>query len=126
MTLTWKFLFLQQQDRCRFFQWIDGLEMFDPQILLFPYDRNKSYPLHSFKCWVSPPPNPPPMTDEKKDEATTHHVHNPPAYKCGYYAELVNPPAKLDYTPFFCCPISLSIILYKRLYIFCAQNIECI
>jgi hypothetical protein len=74
--------------------------MFDPQILLFPYGRNASSPLRSFKHWVPPLPNLPPMTDEEKDEASTCHVRNPSACKCGYCAELVNPPARLDYTIF--------------------------
>jgi hypothetical protein len=56
------------------------------------------------------------MTDEKKGEASTHCVRNPPACKCGYRAELVNPPAGLDYTPFFHFLIPLSVILFKRLY----------
>jgi hypothetical protein len=73
----------------------------DRQIHLFPYDRNESSPLRSFKRWVPPPSNPPPMTDEEKDEASIHRVRNPPACKCGYRAELVNPPPGLDYTPFF-------------------------
>jgi hypothetical protein len=91
--------------------------MFDPQILLFLYDRNESSPLRSFKCWVPPPPNPPPMIDEEKNEANTHCVRNPPAYKCGYRSELVYPPTGLDYTQFFHCPIALTVILDKRLYI---------
>jgi hypothetical protein len=74
--------------------------MFNPQILLFPYNRNESSPLRSFKRWVPPPLNPPPMTDEK-DEATIRHARNPLACKCGYRVELVNPHAWLDYTPFF-------------------------
>jgi hypothetical protein len=98
---------------CRFFQWIDGPEIFDPQIILFPYDRNESSPLRSFKRWVPPPP----MADEENDEATTRHVRNPPMCKFGYRTELVNLPARLDYTLFFCCLIPLSIILFKRLYI---------
>jgi hypothetical protein len=86
---------------CRFFQWIDGLESFDSQILLFPYDRNKSSPLRSFKRWVPLPPNPPPMTNEEKDKTSTRCVRNPHACKCGYHYELVYPPTGLDYTPFF-------------------------
>jgi hypothetical protein len=109
--------FLSEQDSCRFFQWIDRPELVDRQILRFPYDRNESSPLWSFKCWVTLPPNPPPMTDEEKDKASTHHVCNSPAYKCGYRAELVNPPPGLDYTPFFYCPILLSVILDNMLYI---------
>jgi hypothetical protein len=108
---------LSEQDSCRFFQWIDGPELVDRQILLFPYDRNESSPLRSLKCWVPPPPNAPPMTDEEKDEASTRRVCNPPACKCGYRAELVNPPPGLDYTPFFHCLIPLSVILDNMLYI---------
>jgi hypothetical protein len=106
-----------EQDSCRFFQWIDGPELVDRQILLFPYDRNESSPLRSFKRWVPPPPNPPPMIDEEKDEASTRRVSNPPACKCGYRAELVNPPPGLDYAPFFGCLIPLSVILDNMLYI---------
>jgi hypothetical protein len=57
------------------------------------------------------------MTDEEKDEASTHRARNPPACKCGYRAELVNPHIGLDYTPFFRCPIPLSVILDNMLYI---------
>jgi len=99
-----------------FFQWIDPPEMFNPQILLFAYDR-KSSPYHSFKRWVPPPPNPPPMTDEEKEEATTHRVRNTPLCKCGYRSELANPPVGLDYTPFWRCPIVLSVIFYKHTFV---------
>jgi hypothetical protein len=71
--------------------------------------------LHSFKRWVSSPPNSPPMTDEEKDESSTHRVRNSLACKCGYRAKLVNPLARLDYTPFFHCMIPLSVILFKML-----------
>jgi hypothetical protein len=57
------------------------------------------------------------MIDEEKNEASTHCVRNPPAYKCGYRSELVYPPTGLDYTQFFHCPIALTVILDKRLYI---------
>jgi hypothetical protein len=109
--------FLSEQDNCRFFQWIDGPKLVDRQILLFLYDRNESSLLQSFKHWIPPPPNPPPMTDEEKDKASTRRVCNPPTCKCGYHAELVNLPLGLDYTPFFCCPITLSVILDNMLYI---------
>jgi hypothetical protein len=98
---------------CRFFQWIDGPETFDINILLFPYDRNVSSPFRSFKRWVPPPPNSPPMTDAEKDEASARRVRNPPTCKCDYRAELVNPPAGLDYTPFFRCLIPLTVIVAK-------------
>jgi hypothetical protein len=109
--------FLSEQDICRFFQWIDGPELTDWQILLFLYDRNESSLLRFFKWWVPPPPNPPSITDEEKDEASTHSVRNSHVCKCSYRAELVNPASGLDYTPFFCCSIPLSIILENMLYI---------
>jgi hypothetical protein len=90
--------------------------VFDPQILLFLYESNESSPFCSFKHWVPPPPNPPPMIDEK-DEASICCIRNPPTCKCGYRAELVYPPAGLDYTSFFGCPIPLTVILDKKLYI---------
>jgi hypothetical protein len=102
--------FLVGAGSCRLFQWIDGPELIDRQILLFSYDRNESSPLRSFKRWVPLSPNPPPMTDEEKDEASTSRARNPPACKYGYRAEL-------DYTPFFRCLISLSVILDNILYI---------
>jgi hypothetical protein len=83
--------------------------MWNPQILLFPYDRNQYFLYHIFKRWVPPAPYPPPMTDEEKEEAITHHVQNPLFWKCGYRSELANPPTGLDYTPFWCCPIPLLV-----------------
>jgi hypothetical protein len=93
---------------------IDGPQTFDINILLFPYDRNESYPFRSFECWVPPSPNLPPMTDTEKDKASVRHVCNPPACKCGYRAELVNPPTGLDYTLFFHCLIPLTVIVAKE------------
>jgi hypothetical protein len=117
--LTFTSFFLVKQDMCRFFQWIDEPETFDINILLFPDDRNESYLFRSFKRWVPPPPNPPPMIDAEKDEASARRVHNSPVCKYGYRAELVSLPVGLDYTPFFHCLIPLTVILAKRLYIFC-------
>jgi hypothetical protein len=54
------------------------------------------------------------MTNAEKDEASVRRVHNPPACKCGYHAELVNSPAGLDYTSFVHCPIPLTVILAKE------------
>ncbi|TVU41699.1 hypothetical protein EJB05_15242, partial [Eragrostis curvula] len=54
-----------RSDECFFFQWIDGQEMYDPRILLFPWNQ-KSYEYKNFKRWVPPPPNPPPMTNDEK------------------------------------------------------------
>jgi hypothetical protein len=47
---------------CNFYQLIDGDEMFDPMIMLFPYGPWKSVPCSEFVCWVRPAPNPPEMT----------------------------------------------------------------
>jgi hypothetical protein len=74
--------------------------MWNPQILLFPYDRNESCLYHSFNRWVPPSLNPPPMVDEEKEEATTRHVSHPHLCKCGYRFKLANPPIGLDYTLF--------------------------
>jgi hypothetical protein len=54
------------------------------------------------------------MTDAENDEESAHHVRNSLACKYGYRTELVNQPAKLDYTTFFCCLISLTVILSKE------------
>jgi hypothetical protein len=51
---------------CNFYQWIDGDEMFDLSIMLFPYDSWKSCPYDEFVRWVPPPPNPPEMTNVEK------------------------------------------------------------
>jgi hypothetical protein len=99
---------------CKFFQWIDGPEAFDINIIFFPYDRNESSPLRSFKHWVPPPSNPLPMIDVENDEANVRRVRNPLGCKCGYHAELVNPPAGLDYIPFFHCSIPLMAIVAKE------------
>ena len=81
------FLFAQSQCRCKFFQWIDGLEALNQDILWFPYDETESSPYNSFKRWV-PPPNPPPMTDEEKMTAAEHRALNPPFCRCGLWRNL--------------------------------------
>jgi hypothetical protein len=55
------------------------------------------------------------MTDVEKDKASARCVRNPPACKCGYRAELVNPPTGLDYTLFFHCSIPLMVIVAKEI-----------
>ncbi|KAL6595440.1 hypothetical protein ACP70R_047780 [Stipagrostis hirtigluma subsp. patula] len=92
---------------CDSFQWIDGPEAYDERILLFPYEEEK-VPFEEFKRWVPPPPNPSTMTEEAKYEVSRRRVGNPPLCKCGYWAELQNPPRGLTYTPFFRCPIPLT------------------
>jgi hypothetical protein len=54
------------------------------------------------------------QSSSEKEEATTHRVMNPPLSKCEYRLELATPPPGLDYTPFWCCPILLSVITHKR------------
>jgi hypothetical protein len=61
------------------------------------------------------------MTDEEKDGATINRVRNPPVCKCGYCDELVNPPARLDYTP-----IPLSVILEFDVIYFVVIKILCV
>jgi hypothetical protein len=58
------------------------------------------------------------MTDAEKDETSARRVRNPPACKCVHRAKLVNPPIELDYTPFFRCPIPLTVILAKEVIYF--------
>jgi hypothetical protein len=54
------------------------------------------------------------MTDAEKDKASARRIRNPPACKCGYHVELVNPPSGLDYTLFFHCLIPLMVIVAKE------------
>ena len=90
-------------------------EFLNPDILLFPYDKRESYPYRNFKRWVLPPPDPAPMTDDEKNAAAERRVRNPPLCKCGYRSEFVEPPIGLDYTPFFRCPITLSVIFRNHI-----------
>ena len=71
---------------CNFYQWIDGDEIFDPLIMLFPYDPWKSVPYLEFVRWVPPPPNPPEMTEAEKVDAALCHLANPPRCHCGVLA----------------------------------------
>ncbi|TVU05407.1 hypothetical protein EJB05_48568, partial [Eragrostis curvula] len=97
-----------RSDECFFFEWIDGQEMYDPRILLFPWNR-KSFEYKAFKRWVPPPPNPPPMTNDEKVAAARLQVRNPPLCHCEYWSELETPPVGLDYTPFFRCALVGSV-----------------
>ena len=63
---------------CNFYQWIDGDEMFEPLIMLFPYDPWKSVPYAEYVSWVPPPLNPPEMIEVAKVDAALHHLANPP------------------------------------------------
>nr|TKW14172.1 hypothetical protein SEVIR_5G150000v2 [Setaria viridis] len=91
-----------------FFQWIDGLDKYDPRIWLFPYDSTQLKPYHQFRRWVPPPPNPPRMTKEEKQEAACRRVRDPPMCKYGVATKLMRsnlgvPP---KFTPFFRCSLT--------------------
>jgi len=114
---------------CNFYQWIDGHEMFDPLIRLFPYDPWKSCSYSEFVRWVPPPPNPPEMTEEEKMRASFHRLSNPPFCKCGISATLTNPSRRDLFTPFFRCrlpnPVSYHAINgFVRLFVFCTYYIH--
>jgi len=76
---------------CNFYRWIDGHEMFDLLIRLFPYNPWKSWPYPEFVCWLLPPPNPPDMTKEEKIGASLYHLANPPRCHCGVSTILTYP-----------------------------------
>jgi hypothetical protein len=90
---------------CEFFQWIDGPEMYDPRILMFPHNEEETSPWCSFKRWVPPPPNPPPMTIEEKKEAVSRRVRDPPLCHCNVRAKIQrpNPGVSERFLAFFRC-----------------------
>ena len=92
-------------ERCYFFKWIDGPEMYDPRIRLFPWDRSKTVPFEKFTRWVPPPPNPPEMTEEEQREARIARMMSPPKCHCGVKCHLLRPNPGVDFTPFFHCPL---------------------
>jgi hypothetical protein len=67
---------------CNFYQWIDGDEMFEPSIMLFPYDPWKSVLYSKFVRWVPPPPKPPEMTEAEKVDSALRCRANPPRCHC--------------------------------------------
>ena len=78
-------------DRCKFYQWIDGEDMVDTKIMLFPYDPWKSCPYEEFVRWVPPPANPPKMTEGEKIDAALNRLVNHPTCHCGKTAVLQVP-----------------------------------
>ncbi|RCU61439.1 hypothetical protein SETIT_J002100v2 [Setaria italica] len=97
---------------CDFFQWIDGLDKYDPRIHLFPYDSIELKSYHQFRRWVPSPPNLARMTEEEKQEAACRRVKDPPMCKCGVATKLMRPnlgvPPK--FTPFFLCSLTIHYI----------------
>ncbi|CAN6309311.1 unnamed protein product, partial [Urochloa humidicola] len=87
---------------------IDGLEMFDPRIRLFPYYANETKPFNEFKRWVPPPPNPPKMSSEEQQAAACIRVKNPPLCHCGVPCKLQHPNLELTFKfiPFFRCKLT--------------------
>jgi len=102
---------------CDFLQWIDGPEMFDPRIRLFPYYANETTPLNNFKRWVPPPPNPPAMTFDEQQAMACIRVKHPPLCHCGVPCKLQHPNLELKYKfiPFFRCKLTtdVSIVLFS-------------
>jgi hypothetical protein len=102
--------------------------MFDPSIMLFPYDPWKSVPYSEFVCWVPPPPNPPEMIEAEKVDAALRRLANPPKCHCGVSALLTTPSQHRAFTPFYRCglPDYVScheINLSLSLYAFCTYNV---
>ncbi|CAD6263145.1 unnamed protein product [Miscanthus lutarioriparius] len=88
---------------CSFYQWIDGDEMFDPSIMLFPYDPWKSVPYLKFVHWVPPLPNPPKMIEVEKVDAALRRLANPLKCNCEVSALLATPSQHGAFTSFYRC-----------------------
>jgi hypothetical protein len=102
--------------------------MFDPSIMLFPYDPWKSVPYSEFICWVPPPPNPPEMTEAEKVDIALRCLANPPKCHYGVSALLTTLSQRRAFTPFYRCglPDYVSrheINLSLSLYVFCTYNV---
>jgi hypothetical protein len=115
-------------ERCSFYQWIDGDEMFDPSITLFPYDPWKSVPYSEFVCWVPPPPNSPKMAEAENVDATLRCLANPPRCHCGVSVLLTTPGQRGAFTAFYRCGLSDYVSSHESnlslsLYVFCTYNV---
>jgi hypothetical protein len=113
---------------CNFYQWIEGDEMLDPSIMLFPYDPCKSVPYLEFVRWVSPPPNPLEMTEAEKVDAALRRLANPPKCNYGVSVLLTTLSQRGAFTAF--CHRGLPDYvnshesnLSLRLYAFCTYNV---
>ena len=113
---------------CSFYQWIDGDEIFEPLIMLFPYDPWKSVPYAEYVSWVPPPLNPPEMTEAEKVDATLQHLANPPRCHCGVSMRLTTPSQRGAFTAFYRCGLPDYVSSHKSnlslsLYAFCTYNV---
>jgi hypothetical protein len=113
---------------CSFYQWIVGDEMFDPLIMLFPYDPWKSVPYSEFVRWVPPPPNPLEMTKVEKVDAALRRLANPPRCHCGVSARLITPSQRGAFTTFYHCGLPYYVSSHETnlslsLYAFCTYNV---
>jgi hypothetical protein len=111
-------------ERRNFYQWIDGDEMFEPFIMLFPYDPWKSVPYAEYVCWVPPPSNPPEMTEAEKVDAALRRLANPPRCHCGVSVRLTTPNQRGAFTAFYRCGLSDYVSSHESnlslsLYVFC-------
>jgi hypothetical protein len=102
--------------------------MFEPSIMLFPYDPWKSVPYSEFICWVPPPANPPKMTEAEKVDAALRRLANPPKCHCGVSARLTTPTQCRAFTAFYRCGLPDYVSchasnLFVSLYVFCRYNV---
>ena len=102
--------------------------MFDPSIMLFPYDPWKSVPYSEFVRWVPPPLNPPKTIEAEKVDAALRRLANPPRCHCGVLARLTTPSQRGAFTAFYRCGYpdyvsSHESNLSLSLYAFCTYNV---
>jgi len=102
--------------------------MFDPLIMLFPYDPWKSVPYSEFVRWVPPPPNPPEMIEAEKVDAALRRLANPPRCPCGALTRLTTPSQHGALTAFYRCGLSDYVSSHESnlslsLYTFCTYNV---
>ena len=103
--------------------------MFNPLIMLFPYDPWKSALYSEFVRWVPPPPNPPEMTEAEKVDAALHRLANPPRCHCGVSAQLTTPSQHGAFTALYHCGLpdyvsSHESNLSLSLYALCTCNVR--
>jgi hypothetical protein len=113
---------------CSFYQWIDGDEMFDPMIMLFPYDLWKSVPYSKFVHWVWPPLNPPKLIEAEKLTAALRRLMNPPRCHCGLSAWLTTPSKPGAFIPFYYSGLPDAISYHESKvslssFVFCTHNV---
>jgi hypothetical protein len=113
---------------CSFYQWINGDEIFDPMIMLFPYDSWKSVPYSELVRWVQPPPNPPEMIEAEKLTVALRRLMNPPRCHCGPSARLTTSSKPRAFIPFYYCALP-DVVSYHESKVslssstFCTYNV---